>query len=88
MKEVFYSIKRRLHPVCQSDLDTFYLCGVLVCSIRGWGKWQSDSELEDESVSELIELWNDIKKDNQEFDIDVHISNKNEIDFVIEKREQ
>jgi hypothetical protein len=89
MRQVFYSIRRRLHPVYQRDLELYSQDdNELVCYIRGWGKWCGDSELEDESVSELLKLWNDIKKDNQEFDIDFDISEKERIYFIVQKREQ
>jgi len=89
MKKVFYSIKRRLHPVYQRDLELYSQDdNKLVCCIRGWGKWYGDSELQDESVSELLELWYDIKKDNPKFIIDLEISEKNRIYFMVKKREQ
>tara|TARA_Y100000289_G_C3828645_1_gene102415 strand:- start:150 stop:284 length:135 start_codon:yes stop_codon:yes gene_type:complete len=44
--------------------------------------------LEDESVSELIDMMHHVKKDNQEFDIDFDISEKERIYFIIQKREQ
>ncbi len=89
MRQVFYSIRRRLHPVYQRDLELYSQDdNELVCCIRGWGKWYGDSELEDESVSELLKLWNDIKQDNPEFDIDFDISEKERIYFIVQKREQ
>ena len=89
MKKVFYSIKRRLHPVYQRDFELYSQDdNKLVCCIRGWGKWYGDSELQDESVSELLELWYDIKKDNPKFIIDLEISEKNRIYFMVKKREQ
>ena len=57
MRQVFYSIRRRLHPVYQRDLELYSQDdNELVCCIRGWGKWYGDSELEDESYDKLIDM--------------------------------
>jgi hypothetical protein len=98
MKEVFYSLRRRLGrdlEMCPFEDDT------LVCGIRYWGNWEhdytndyedSDYEdddnmiLSDESMDRLYQIVGQVRSEHKGFQIFFDVSEKNTIHFEVKKR--